>query len=76
MDTGYWIEDDTIWGPKASGEFHIQDGYIVGPYNSGIWWIENHRIWGPGEAGEFRIENGQIFGPSDELPWLNKQSGA
>ena len=35
MYTGYWIDNNYIYGPLESGKFWEQDGYIWGPRNSG-----------------------------------------
>ncbi len=72
MYTGYWIDDNYIWGPEESGKFWIDDGWVWGPYNSGKWWIEDNWIWGPTDGGKFWIEDGHIYGPSNTLPWLKK----
>jgi hypothetical protein len=70
MYTGFWIEDNHILGPKESGKFRIDNGYIKGPYNSKQFWIDYNRIWGPKESGKFWIYNGYIYGPSENLPWM------
>ena len=54
MYTGYWIDDNWIWGL----------------YNSGKYWIEDKFIWGPRYGGKFWIEDGYIYGPSKTPPWL------
>ncbi len=38
MYTGYYINDNYIYGPMSSGEFYIVDGYIYGP-NKELPWL-------------------------------------
>jgi hypothetical protein len=35
IDTGYWIDENRIYGPKESGAYWIHEGFIYGPRNSG-----------------------------------------
>ena len=69
--TGYWIEEGYILGPRESGRFWIQDGWICGPRNSGKFWIQDGCIFGPKQSGEFRIDEGRIYGPHATPPWLD-----
>ena len=70
MYTGYYIQDNYIYGPQDSGRFYIQDGYIWGPRNGGRFYIQDKYIWGPVDGGRFYIEDGYIYGPSKDLPWM------
>jgi hypothetical protein len=70
IDTGYWIEDDFIWGPKSLGEYWISDGFIWGPKNGGQYRVENGCIYGPKCSGQFVITEGHIYGPCGDLPWF------
>lgn len=70
MDTGYWIEDGFIWGPKSRGEYWISDGFIWGPKNGGQYRVENSRVYGPKCSGQFMITEGHIYGPGGDLPWI------
>jgi hypothetical protein len=33
VDTGYWIDENHIYGPEESGEYWIEDGRIFGRAN-------------------------------------------
>lgn len=70
MDTGYWVEDGFIWGPKSRGEYWISDGFIWGPKNGGQYRVENGCIYGPKCSGQFVITEGHIYGPCGDLPWF------
>ena len=37
MYTGYWIQDNFIFGPKESGKFWIDNGFIYGPSENLPW---------------------------------------
>lgn len=70
MDTGYYIDNNIIWGPEHSGEYWVNGKCIWGPKNSGEFQISDGRIFGPNNDGEFYIENNHIFGPNVNLPWM------
>jgi hypothetical protein len=40
MYTGYWIEDNYIWGPRDGGKFWIEDKEIYGPFQTPPWLIQ------------------------------------
>jgi len=69
--TGYWIEEGYILGPRDSGRFWIQEGWIYGPRNSGKYWVQEGCIFGPNQNGEFRIDEDRIYGPHPTPPWLD-----
>ena len=69
MYTGFWIQNNYIYGPTDSGKFWVQDGYIWGPRNSGKYWVQDGYIWGPRESGKFWIDDGHIYGPHKDVPW-------
>ncbi len=70
-DTGYYVADDVIWGPREAGKYRVRDSRIYGPGTHGEFWIgPKGRIFGPGQDGSFRIENGRVFGPHADMPWL------
>lgn len=37
MYTGYWIDNNYIWGPQVGGTFWIDDGHIYGPSKTLPW---------------------------------------
>ena len=47
MYTGYYIQNDYIYGPEMPGLFYIQNGYIYGPKNNGLYYIQKNYIYGP-----------------------------
>ena len=71
MDTGYWIEQGLIRGPKESGLFFVADQVIYGPRHSGEYWIMSDVIYGPRDSGQFYVRDGRIMGPSVDLPWMD-----
>jgi hypothetical protein len=70
MDTGYYIQDKYIWGPKEGGRFYIENNYIYGPRNGGKYFIRDGYIYGPKDSGEFYIRDNRIQGPGANLPWM------
>jgi len=70
MNTGYYIQNNYIYGPTMPGQFYIQDGYIYGPKNNGLYYIQNNYIYGSKESGKFYIQDGYIYGPTQDLPWM------
>jgi len=42
---------------------------IYGPKNSGKYWIDDGYIYGPKHNGRFWVDDGHIYGPSKTLPW-------
>ena len=73
MYTGYWIDNNFIYGPKYLEKFYIKNGYIHGPFNSGIYYIQKGVIRGPGLKGEFFVgDDNRIYGPDKNVPWIRK----
>jgi len=70
MYTGYYIDNNYIYGPTFSGQFYIDNNYIYGPQNGGKYYIDNNYIYGPKKSGKFYIEDQYIYGPDKILPWL------
>jgi len=71
MDTGFWIKNSRIWGPKSPGEYRIESGFIRGPNNNGRFRIKSGRIYGPEEPkSKFWINGNHIYGPNKKVPWL------
>jgi len=68
--TGYYIQDQYIYGPKRTGRYWIQDGYIYGPGSNGRYYLSDNYVYGPGSQGRFYIQDGYIYGPSRDVPWL------
>jgi hypothetical protein len=79
--TGYWIEGNTIHGPKGrSGHCFIEGGFIQGPGITVKCELRaalssaGHRIiyiLGPdSEETPFYVFHYRIYGPDDNVPWL------
>lgn len=71
MDTGYWVENTSIYGSSGYTGFRIdRRRQIVGPQGYTRHWIYRDQIYSSGEGNTgYCINDGRIFGPSPELPW-------
>lgn len=56
MYTGYWVQDNFIFGPEESGKYWIQGKFIFVPKISGKFWIEKGFVFGPKESSKFWID--------------------
>jgi len=55
--TGYWVQDNRVYGPSG------YSGY----------WLEDGRIFGPHGYTSCGIENGYMYGSLTNLPWGQKR---
>lgn|GEM_PF-3093016 len=71
MDTGYWINKGSIYGPSGYTGYRIdRRKQIIGPQGYTRHWIYRGHIYSSLEGNTgYSIENGRICGPSPELPW-------
>jgi len=75
MDTGYYIQDGEIFGPKGSTRSWVEGNHVYsspGGYTQ-CWIEEDGRIFSArgGDTG-FSVREGRICGPCRRLPWMGK----
>ena len=77
METGYWIEGGSIYGPFGYTGYRINRRmHIVGHKGDTRHWIYRDHIYSSFEGNTgYYIEEGRICGPSSELPWEQTMVG-
>ena len=75
MDTGYYIQGSSIYGPHGYTHCWVRDGHICrarGGHTA--CWIEKGYIHSSkGGYTQFYVEGGRIYGPSKTLPWMQNE---
>ena len=71
MDTGYWIDKGSIYGPSGYTGYRIdRRRQIIGRQGDTRHWIYRDHIYSSLEGNTgYSIQNGHIHGPSPQLPW-------
>ena len=71
MDTGYWINKGSIYGPSGYTGYRIDSRrQIIGRQGDTRHWIYRDHIYSSLEGNTgYWIENDRICGPSSVLPW-------
>lgn len=75
MRTGYWLQNEYIYGPGGYSGFRIYQSRIYGPAGDTHYSIRNDRVYLRNVGlTDFAIEGTFIVGPSDHLPWMKDSS--
>lgn len=71
MDTGYWIDKSSIYGPSGYTGYRIdRRRQIIGRHGHTRHWIYRDHVYSSVEGNTgYWIQNDRIYGPSPELPW-------
>lgn len=74
MRTGYWLQNEFIYGPAGYTGYRVYQGRIFGHAGDTRYSIRNDRVYlrNVGVTG-YAIEGTFIVGPSDRLPWMQAQ---
>ena len=75
MDTGYYIQDGEIFGPKGNTRSWVEGNYIYSSHGgyTQCWIEDDGRIFSSRVGNtEFFVRDDRIFGPSRRLPWLGR----
>jgi len=75
MDTGYYIQDGQIFGPKGYAQSWIEDNCIYSSHRGYTQcWIEEDGCIFSSRGGNtgFSIQGNRIHGPSRKLPWTGR----